>query len=129
MKKQNDEKPKAEAKSKAEEKAPSEFTRSRISNLFRRANGSYYGRVKIWGKIHKKSFGQVPLAEAEHQLGEWLAQVKGIDYATAETSVNTVGDSDLDGKAVSHILAAGDVRLLVNFLHQGNRRLKPATWK
>ena len=31
--------------------------RSTVSNLFRSANGSYYGRVKIYGKIYKTSFG------------------------------------------------------------------------
>ncbi len=54
------EKAEKQSGNKPSKKQP-EFFRSTVPNLFRRANGIFYGWVKIYGKIYKKSFGMVSL--------------------------------------------------------------------
>jgi integrase len=62
-----------------------DFAKSRVSNLFRRANGSYYGRCMAFGKRHKKSFGKVTLEEAQEELRKWMSDLQGWELEPAST--------------------------------------------
>lgn len=73
--------------------------KSRVSNLFKRTNGSYYGRCQLNGKRLKKSFGMVSLEEAQEELRKWISGLRGFNYEPdnkGEILQSTVGDCMAD---------------------------------
>ena len=56
-----------------------DFTKSRVSNLFKRGD-AYYGRCLAFGHRRKKSFGKISLEEAQEELRIWMSKVQGWNY-------------------------------------------------
>lgn len=68
-----------------------EFKKSTVTGLFKRDNGCYYGKCKVFGRCHKKSFGEVSLDEAKRLLQEWQAELRGEVVCNRDTAIQTLG--------------------------------------
>lgn len=101
-----------------------EFTKSRVSNLFKRSNGAYYGRAQAFGKRHKKSFGKITLEEAQEELRKWLSTLQGWNFEPGPKNfkITTLGDcmTEAEAEALSENISAAHKQFIVSrfkFIH------------